>query len=310
MDYLCIGEPLIEFTAMPDHPQGFLRNAGGDTLNTAIYLARLLGPGRVGYLSCLGDDAHSLWLRDRIGAEGIDLSALAARAGARPGLSFVTTDAAGERSFTYWRDQSPFRSHFDDSRIFGGLPRADTVFLSAVALAVLNPVGRDTLTTWLQTCRDRGAHLAFDTNYRPHLWPDRQVARQAIGRMAGMVDLLMPSLDDIQGCFGITGPEAAMEALMALTGAEIVLTTGGGPVLHRAQGAAAWTSHDLPPAVTAIDTTGAGDSFNAAWLSARGQGAGVAQAVAAAARLAAIVVRHRGAIVPPSAMSHMTLKDA
>ena len=90
MDYLCLGEPLIEFTAMPDHPEGFLRNAGGDTLNTAIYLSRLLGARRVGYLSCLGDDGHSLWLRDRIASEGIDISALSARAGARPGLSFVT----------------------------------------------------------------------------------------------------------------------------------------------------------------------------------------------------------------------------
>ena len=310
MDYLCLGEPLIEFTAMPDHPEGFLRNAGGDTLNTAIYLSRLLGARRVGYLSCLGDDGHSLWLRDRIASEGIDISALSARAGARPGLSFVTTDGTGERSFAYWRDQSPFRSHFDDPAMLCDLPHADAIFLSAVALAVLHPAGRDNLMGWLQTRREQGARLAFDTNYRARLWSDPQMARQVIGRMAAMADLLMPSLDDLQGVFGVAGPQAAMQALIPMTGAEIVLTTGGGPVLHRACGAASWTTHDLPPAVTAIDTTGAGDSFNAAWLAARQQGAAVPQAVQAAARLAAIVVRHPGAVLPRSAMTHLTLKDA
>ncbi|MDN5567564.1 MAG: sugar kinase, partial [Paracoccus sp. (in: a-proteobacteria)] len=279
MTYLCIGEPLVEFTTQPDAPDSFTRRAGGDTLNTAIYLSRLIGGGQVGYMSCLGDDPHSRWLRAAIADEGIDLTHLAEQAGGRPGLSFITTDHDGERSFSYWRDQSPFRGHFDDPARTVDLGHVDTIFLSGVALAVLHPEGRANLLRALAGLRERGAQVVFDTNYRPALWPDADTARRAMTQAAGIASLLLPSLDDIDGCFGIADPHAAMAFLMTLTPAEIVLTTGGGPVLHRAQHTAASDSHALPLAVAALDTTGAGDSFNAAWMAARGNGASVADSV-------------------------------
>lgn len=302
MRYLSIGEPLAEFTARPDQPSVFDRRAGGDTLNTAIYLARLTGPGRVGYLSCLGDDAHSLWLRAGMAAEGIDTSALATRAGARPGLSFISTDARGERSFAYWRDQAPFRDMFADPADLAVLDRADTLILSAITLAVLRPAGREALLTALSRRRDQGARVVFDTNYRPALWPDAGAARQAIAQAASIASLLLPSLDDMLGCFGTASAEDAMSRLIGLGAAEVVLTSGGGPVLHRAEGGPGFTSHSLSAPVAALDTTGAGDSFNAAWIAGRDGGLGVAEAVAAAAALAAVVVRHPGAVIPPASM--------
>ena len=302
MHYLSIGEPLAEFTAHREAPSRFDRRAGGDTLNTAIYLARLSGAGQVGYLSCLGDDPQSLWLRDAIAAEGIDTSALGVRRGGRPGLCFVSTDAQGERSFTYWRDQAPFRQHFDDSSALAVLDGAKSLFLSAVTLAVLHPEGRENLLAALQRRRDQGAEVVFDTNFRPVLWPDPVAARALMARMAGIASLILPSLDDLLACYGTMPPEAAMAQLMAVSDAEIVLTTGGGTVLHRVAGAAAVTEHALPPAVAALDTTGAGDSFNAGWLVARARGQSVAQSIAAAARLAATVVCHPGAVIPQEAM--------
>ena len=58
----------------------------------------------------------------------------------------------------------------------------------------------------------------------------------------------------------------------------------------------------LPPRRAAVDTTGAGDSFNAGWLAARRAGAAPADAIARAAALAAQVVLHPGAILPRHAM--------
>jgi 2-dehydro-3-deoxygluconokinase len=309
MHYLCIGEPLVEFTTTADAPDTFVRRAGGDTLNTAIYMARLTGAGKVGYLSCLGDDPHSLWLRQTIAAEGVDITALAQQPNARPGLSFISTDPNGERSFTYWRDQSPFCSHFDDPANTAHLAYADTLFLSGVALAVLNPVGRVHLLNALAQRREQGATVVFDTNYRPALWADVATARCVVGAAIGIASIVMPSLDDIAGCFGISDPQIAMTSLMQMTDAQIILTTGGGDVLHRSSGSNVFDSHSLPPAVLAVDTTGAGDSFNAAWLAAQSSGASAKDCISAAAELAAIVVCHPGAIIPLGAMTHLIQKD-
>ena len=302
MRFLSIGEPLVEFTSRPDAPSVFDRRAGGDTLNTAIYLSRLTTPGQVGYLSCLGDDPQSTWLRDHIEAEGIDTSHLGTRPGARPGLSFISTDARGERSFAYWRDQAPFRDHFDDPGNLAALDRAQTLFLSAVTLAVLRPRSRENLVQALARRRSDGARIIFDTNYRPALWPDIATARRVIMDMAGLASLILPSLDDLSACFDCHMPDAAMRLLMGRSDAEIVLTTGGATVLRRAGGQDRVEDHHLPAPVAATDTTGAGDSFNAAYLAATDRGLAPDRAIAAAARLAAVVVSHPGAVIPGHAM--------
>lgn len=305
MRYMCIGEPLAEFTQRRDTQSSFDRRAGGDTLNVAIYLARLEGPGQVGYLSCLGDDPQSRWLRDIAAAEGIDVSALAMQPGGRPGLSFISTDERGERSFTYWREQAPFRSHFDDPAALDALDRAEVLFLSAVTLAVLHPAGRENLLVALERRRAAGAEVVLDTNFRPVLWPDAAAARAAMSRAARIASLLLPSLEDMSACFGLSNPHDAMHALIALGDAEIVLTTGGDTVFYRPQGAPGAEAFALPPPVQAVDTTGAGDSFDAAWLVARGRGMSAGDSIAAAARLAAVVVQHPGAVIPQPAMPNV-----
>lgn len=302
MRFLSIGEPLVEFSARPDDESVFVRRAGGDSLNTAIYLSRLLGANEVGYQSCLGDDPQSLWLRDLIRAEGIDVTALAMRANARPGLYFISTDDQGERSFTYWRSQAPFRDHFTDPTSIAALEKADTLFLSAITLAVLRPNGRANLLAALEKRRDAGARVIFDTNYRPVLWEDAGTAADVLRSAARISTLLLPSFDDLVACFDATDEDGAMRDLMAITDGEIVMTTGGNTVLRRAPDAHEIERHILPPAVKAVDTTGAGDSFNAAYIAARSKGYAPDAAIAKAAQLAAVVVSHPGATIPIAEM--------
>lgn len=303
--FLCIGEPLVEFTNAPEAPSRFDRRAGGDTLNTAIYLARLLGPGKVGYLSRLGDDAMSDYLRRTLSEEGItDLCAT--EAAGRPGLSFIATDSLGERSFTYWREHSPARRLFSSDDEVQTLHRAKTLVLSGVTLAMLLPQGRANLLCALKDHRDRGGEIVLDTNYRASLWSDAATARDIIGRAARLSTLVLPSQDDIASCFDISDTADGMHFLMELTEAEIVLTTGGGAVLHRGAHSASFDVWPVPPRRVAKDTTGAGDSFNAGWLAARLAGCCPADAIARAAQLAAEVVGHPGAILPRAAMPSAT----
>lgn len=294
---LSIGEPLVELV----HTGGdtLRRQVGGDTLNTAIYAARLIGPGRVGYQTRLGPDPLSDWMLERIGAEGIDTRAITRAPDAPVGLCGVHTDAAGERSFTYWRGQSAAREMLDpghdaDPGLF------EILFTSAVTLAILTPAGRARLLDLMAEARAVGRSVALDLNLRPALWPDLEIARITVSAALRHASLVLPSSDDAALLWPGQSEDAAVREILAAGADEVVLTTGGGPVLHGRNGQV--TRHPLPPPRRAIDTTGAGDAFNAGLLAARLAGAAIAPALAAAHRLAAHVTGFPGAVIPADRM--------
>ena len=101
-----LGECMIELrhAGANDFVQGF----SGDTLNTAIYLSRLLGAddARVDYVTALGDDPYSERMIAAWRAEGLGTNLVARLPGRLPGLYVIRTDSKGERSFHYWRGES------------------------------------------------------------------------------------------------------------------------------------------------------------------------------------------------------------
>src|SRR5882757_2075975 len=102
----CIGECMIELKQAGGGL--FSRGYGGDTLNTAVYLARL-GAG-VDYITALGDDPLSDEMIAGWAAEGVGTTRVLRLSGKLPGLYMIQTDASGERRFFHWRDSSAVRS--------------------------------------------------------------------------------------------------------------------------------------------------------------------------------------------------------
>jgi 2-dehydro-3-deoxygluconokinase len=153
---------------------------GGDTLNSAVYLARC--GARTGvqasYVTALGDDGFSSGLLERWQVEGVGVQWVRRLPGRLPGLYLIEVDAAGERHFSYWRDNAAARSLFDapSTPLEHGLDQVDLLYLSGISLAILPPAGRERLFGVMQHLRARGARVAFDNNYRPRLWPDRAEA--------------------------------------------------------------------------------------------------------------------------------------
>lgn len=295
----CIGECMVELSERPDG--SLVRSFGGDTLNTALYLARL--GVAVDFVTALGDDAWSDEMAAAWGREGIGLDRVRRLPGRMPGLYIIRTDAAGERSFHYWRDQAAARDLFsapgaDETR--AALETYDLVYLSGISLSLYGTVGRDALSETLSALRARGGRVAFDTNYRPRGWPDRAVARTAFRAALAQADLIFASTEDLDWLFGAAGLD---EVLRHRGRAEIVLKGPGGPgpvarVLH----GAAETAVPAVPVDRVIDTTAAGDSFAAGYLAARLSGQSPEAAAAAAHRLAGAVIGHRGAVIPRAAM--------
>lgn len=288
MRVACIGEAMIELT-MTDPPR---IGVAGDTLNTAVYLKRSAPALQVDYITRLGRDPFSARIRDFIDGHGIGTARIETSADRIPGLYAITTQD-GERAFTYWRGDSAARQMFQgaDSLRFDGLDGYDLLYLSAITLAILPESTRQALFAHLA----EGPRLAFDSNYRPRLWPDAATARQEIARWWARADIVLPTLDDEMALFGET--EVQVRARFARLGTTGALKCGAsGPL---SLGPEPVPDVTYPRARRVVDTTAAGDSFNGAYLATRLTGGTQAQALAAGHRLAAHVVGHPGAIVPP-----------
>ena len=296
----CIGECMVELT-LPRGPGDTVRlGFAGDTMNVAVYLKRAAAAAEVAYVTALGTDTLSERMAGFFVDEGLDTSLIERRPDRVPGLYAIDVDARGERSFTYWRDSSAARTLFQPPAEVtpDRLASFDVLYFSGITLAVLSPEARAALAGFLPGFRAAGGRVAFNSNYRPRLWPDRDTARRAIGGLWALTDIALPSLDDELALFG-DADEAAVLARLAAAGVRRGALKRGahGPV------PIGWTGPlpAFPPAPRVVDTTAAGDSFNGAYLAAALAGAPEPDCLAAGHALAMRVVGHPGAILPRSA---------
>ncbi|OBQ75463.1 sugar kinase [Mesorhizobium erdmanii] len=288
-----IGECMLELSGQtgPNWRMGF----AGDTFNTLWALHALSGDRPATYVSAFGDDPFS---HNQIGffaENGIGIGSSPLIAGARPGLYAITLTGA-ERSFTYWRGDAAARQLASDpSALSKNLENQALVYFSGITLAILEDSARNTLLAAVAGARAAGSLIAFDPNYRPRLWRNREDAQAAIVEALAVTDIALPTFPDEQMLFGDETARATAKRLGQWVG-EIIVKNGEQPALICENG----MQHDMPAIHVAapVDTTGAGDSFNGGYLAARLAGHGPREAARRAHRIAAAVVQVRGALAP------------
>lgn len=288
-----IGECMLELSGQTgaNWRMGF----AGDTFNTLWALHALSGERPATYVSAFGDDPFS---REQIGffaQNGIGIGASPVISGARPGLYAITLTGA-ERSFTYWRTDAAARQLASDPQLLAkSLENQALVYFSGITLAILDEAARETLLAAVAKAGKAGSLIAFDPNYRPRLWKTREEAQAAILDALAVTDIALPTFPDEQMLFEDKTPQATSERFGKLVG-EVVVKNGEQPALVVSNRVT-----ERVPAVhvaAPIDTTGAGNSFNGAYLAARLAGHSPADAVLRAHRVAAAVVQVRGALAP------------
>ena len=268
---------------------------GGDTLNTAVHLAR--AGHDVAYLTAMGTDPFSNDLVDvEWCAQGLDNSLVLRHPTRRPGMYAITTDAAGERSFTYWRDTSAAREMFALPGMVDALAaaeQADLIVYSLITLAILPPEAREQLVALCRRVRARGGKVAFDGNYRPRLWASAAEARNARDAAIACADIGLPTLEDERLLSGELTADTVGKHWRALGCPETLVKLGP-------EGALLPDDNIIPPpeVLQPVDTSGAGDAFNGGYLSSRMNGESVEDAVMAGHRLAGWCVMRAGAIPP------------
>ena len=292
---VAVGEAII---GLSRHDGRLAVDCGGDTFNTAVYLAR--AGLDVAFATALGDDSYSDAIVALATAESINCDLIRRLPGRLPGLVMVEADAEGRRKIHQWRGEAPARDLFDlpDWGLVGeALTKAKLVYFTGITLSLYsnNAIGR--FLAVIEVARQQGVKIAFDGNFRPRDWKGdmgrtRTVFMEALKR----VDIALPTYDDEAVLWGDPSPEATVERHQAFGIGEIVVKNGPNSALVAVGGTMEFVP--VPEIVVPVDATAAGDSFNAGYLATRLAGETPVAAARVGHRLASRVIRHRGSILP------------
>ncbi|MTD37377.1 sugar kinase [Erwinia sp. CPCC 100877] len=300
-----IGECMIELS---ERGTQVSRGFGGDTLNTAVYIARQVDAGMlsVHYVTALGQDSFSQQMLDAWQQENVKTDLVQRMSDRLPGLYYIETDDSGERTFWYWRNEAAARYWLESDQapaIIEQLAGFDYLYLSGISLAILPPSSRERLLKLLRRCRDRGGKVIFDNNYRPRLWSSREETQQVYQQMLACTDIAFLTLDDEDALWGERPVEEVIARTQAAGVHEIVIKRGAKSCLVAIAGE---VLQEIPavklPKEKVVDTTAAGDSFGGGYLAVRLNGGAPAEAAARGHLTASTVIQYRGAIIPKQAM--------
>jgi len=300
--FAALGECMIELRHQDDLTLklGF----AGDTYNVATYLARYAPQvdTQVSYVTAVGNDPYSVQMLNRWRQDNIN-TALIPRLPQMPGLYLIRTDEQGERSFYYYREQSAAREMLHGAhgkKICEELQQFNYIYFSGISLAIIDTASQQLLLETIIAARKKGARIIFDTNYRPKLWKSHAQAQKVILEFLHHVDIALPTFDDERLLFGDATPQDSITRLQQLGVEEIAVKIGDKPCLVIANGEVTPVSASKVKSI--VDTTSAGDSFNAAYIAARIKGLKPIEAAECGHQLASLVIQHPGAIMPADKM--------
>ncbi|MCP3144931.1 carbohydrate kinase family protein [Pyxidicoccus xibeiensis] len=264
LDVVCFGETLVDF--LPSAPGQRVRDVpawhpctGGSPANVAVGVARLgLRSAMVGVV---GADEFGHFLRERLAAEGVDVSHLRQTAEARTGLVFISLDARGERTFTFFRTRSAEFLLGEADVDPGFLLRAKVVHCGSNSLH--RQEARDATVRMLELARGADRIVSCDPNLRLHAWEDPSALKGLLARMLPLCTVVKLSEEELGYVTETQVPEEALARLSAMGVLLPVVTLGerGAVLLWKGE-----RVHVPAPRVPVVDTTGAGDGFVAGML--------------------------------------------
>ena len=292
-DIVCIGEPMLEFNQQPTGADGkklYLEGFGGDTSNAAVAAARQ--GVRAAYITAVGRDPAGDRFLDLWRSEGVDISGVL-RSDTRPTAIYFVTHGRNGHEFLYYRDgsaASALRAEDVPAPLIQG---AKILYASGISQGI-SATAADAVFHAIALARQAGVRVAYDTNYRPRLWPPARGAA-VIHAAVAQADIAFPGLEDAQALTGLADPDAIADFYLRLGPALVVLKLGAQGVLLATSGGRL----RLPPfPCRPVDATGAGDTFCGSFLARIVAGDDAEAAARHAGAAAALKCEGYGAVGP------------
>jgi len=292
MDILSIGEPMMEFSEIRDPHRGaiFLPGFGGDTSNFAVATSRQ--GAKAGYLTRIGKDVFGDRLMELWEREGIDTSMVIRDADAPTGIYFVTHDDNGHH-FTYYRKGSAASMLRPEDIREDVIARAKVLHVSGISQAISESC-RAAVERAVRIAKSKGVIVSYDANLRLKLWP-LTIAKPVIEATAVMSDYFLPSLEDAVQLTGLRDVKQIADYYLQTGVKRVVLKLGRKGVLVATREERHFVEGFQ---VDAVDATGAGDTFDAAFIVRILNGDAMAEAARYANAAAAISTTGYGAVAP------------
>ena len=239
----------------------FIARPGGAPANVAVSASRL--GSEAAFIGSVGEDLFGDFILRALESEGVQTSGVVRqKPPTRTSLAFVEISDTGDRSFTFYRS-SPAADELLSSEDVTEEIVSGASFVNFGSIPLIREPVRSATRRLAEIANELDIPVAFDVNFREHLWENPEVAREAVDPLLDLSTIIKMGDDELAPLLDTKDPEEAANMLLE-RGASLVLVSLG------SEGAFYATkdfSGNVPSfEVEAVDATGAGDAFLAAVL--------------------------------------------
>ena len=289
-----------DISSLENNSSNIKINFGGDTYNSAVYFSRLTNDKtNTFYSTALGKDNFSKKMISRFKNENIKCDYIRTDGENPPGLYSIEINEKGERSFSYWRDQSPAKYIFLGSKgkkLVKDINNADVFYYTGISAGILDEKQRKDLIKIGSTATICG----FDFNYRSQLHYNKKVSQLLFNEINNRVDIHFVSFDDARELFKIKNPLEIFEIINEKK--NLILIRYKNSIIFKNKQQEIKTV--TVPHGEVVDTTAAGDAFNGSFLAImnNNKNVPVEENILISHSVTREVIKHRGAIISKNKM--------
>ena len=289
-----------DISSLENNSSNIKINFGGDTYNSAVYFSRLTNnKTNTFYSTALGKDNFSKKMISRFKNENIKCDYIRTDGENPPGLYSIEINEKGERSFSYWRDQSPSNYIFLGSKgkkLVKDINNADVFYYTGISAGILDKKQRKDLIKIGSTATICG----FDFNYRSQLHYNKKVSQLLFNEINNRVDIHFVSFDDARELFKIKNPLEIFEIINEKK--NLILIRYKNSIIFKNKQQEIKTV--TVPHGEVVDTTAAGDAFNGSFLAImnNNKNVPVEENILISHSVTREVIKHRGAIISKNKM--------